>query len=99
MADLIVDGPGLDGLLSTLHSSSDDMSEATGALRSAATSGLGHHDLESAGDHFADEWGYGIGQLHKAASNVAKQLEEGIRSYTDADNDLASMLTKHGGKK
>lgn len=94
MADLKVDGAGLQGLLGTLRSVADAMHEAISSLGSADTGGLGQRALESAADHFAGEWGYGIEQLHKASTNVAKQLEDGIRVYGDCDTQLADDLRK-----
>ncbi len=94
MADLKVDGAGLQDLLSSLRSFADNMHDATSSLGSAQASGLGHRKLESAADHFAGEWAYGIGQLREAATNVAKQLEDGIRVYGDCDIQLADDMRK-----
>ncbi|MGH3830294.1 MAG: hypothetical protein ACRDRS_07540 [Pseudonocardiaceae bacterium] len=85
MADLTVDGAGLQNLVSMLRAFADDMHEATSSLGSAQANGLGHRELESASDHFAGEWAYGIGQLRDASSTVAKQLDDGIRCYGECD--------------
>ncbi|MBV9140134.1 MAG: hypothetical protein JO115_04330 [Pseudonocardiales bacterium] len=94
MADLKVDDAGLQSLLSSLRSFADTMQEATSSLGSAQARGLGHRELESAADHFAGEWAYGIGQLREASTNVAKQLEDGIRGYGDCDIQLADEMRK-----
>jgi phosphate uptake regulator len=94
MADLKVDGAGLQDLLSGLRSFADNMQEATSSLESAQASGLGNRDLESAADHFAGEWAYGIGQLREASTTVAQQLEDGLRSYSDCDAQLADEIRK-----
>lgn len=94
MADLKVDGAGLQNLLNSLRSFADNMQEATSSLGSTQASGLGHRELESAADHFADEWAYGIGQLRDASTNVAKQLEDGLRGYGDCDAQLAGEMRK-----
>jgi hypothetical protein len=94
MVDLKVNDAGLQGLLGNLRSFADNMHEATSSLGSAQAGDLGHRDLESAADHFAGEWAYGIGQLRKASTNVAKQLEDGIRVYGDCDAQLADEMRK-----
>ncbi|MEO7195173.1 MAG: hypothetical protein ABIZ05_10170 [Pseudonocardiaceae bacterium] len=94
MADLTVDGAGLQNLVSMLRSFADDMHEATSSLGSTQASGLGHRKLESAADHFAGEWAYGIGQLRDASTTVAKQLDDGIRVYGECDAQLADELRK-----
>lgn len=92
MVDLKVDSGGLQDLLSILRAFADNMHEATSSIGSAQASGLGHRELESAADHFAGEWAYGIGQLRDASTNVAKQLEDGIRVYGDCDTQLADEM-------
>jgi len=94
MVDLKVDGAGLQDLISGLRSFADNMHDATSALGSAQANGLGHRELESAADHFASEWAYGIGQLREASTTVAKQLEDGIRGYGDCDTQLADDMRK-----
>lgn len=94
MADLVVKGSELDGLVQALKTAADAMHEATSALAAAGTSGLGHHELDSAADHFSHEWGYGIGQLRKASTNVAEQLADGITFYDGADRQLSDQLRK-----
>jgi hypothetical protein len=94
MADLTVDGAGLQNLLRSLRSFADTMQEATSSLGSAQASGLGHRELESAADHFAGEWAYGIGQLREASTTVAQQLEDGLRCYGECDAQLAEEMRK-----
>jgi 23S rRNA A2030 N6-methylase RlmJ len=94
MADLKVDDAGLHELISILRSLADNMQEATSSLGSAQASGLGHRELESAADHFAGEWAYGIGQLREASTTVAQQLEDGLHSYGNCDAQLADEMRK-----
>jgi hypothetical protein len=89
---LRVDGSGVAQLASLLERVSDELAEAVATLRQASPSGLGSPALDDACGDFAEDWEYGIGQLGKAADNVAKQLREGVRSYADTDDELARGL-------
>lgn len=62
-----------------------------GAFGSLGTAGLGR-----AGVEFEEAWGYGIGRLGDAASEVAERLKQAKRKYEQIEAEFGEGLSKFG---
>lgn len=52
----------------------------------------GSHRLESAGDEFLGQWGYGMGLIVDDAERLATMLEAGAVAYQDVEGRIARGL-------
>jgi hypothetical protein len=63
---------------------------------------LGDHELVNAAHHFESHWKDGRKHIKDSASSLQAMAAESAQAYREADNDLASSLSKaaeqsHGG--
>ena len=61
-------------------------------LRNADATGLGAEPLVSRVHDFADDWGYGIGQIGKHADDCVSMLDHIGKGFDDVDRKLKQQL-------
>ncbi|MFI1677367.1 hypothetical protein [Streptomyces sp. NPDC020607] len=81
-------------MVGKLETSGDRMKSASKEMKRANTKEIGHKDLESACDDFADSWEYGFGQLSKLTKGVSKFANKAAEEFAKLDQKLYEELTK-----
>ncbi|MDT9697721.1 hypothetical protein [Streptomyces sp. P17] len=105
MADrLAVDGGELADFMSQLRKSTSSLAGVRKALLDANVTGLGTDDLDSACEHFQDEWEYGTKEIGKQTEDLAEIIGKSKDSYFEVDKALEEALKKaregkSGGQK
>ncbi|WP_309505532.1 hypothetical protein [Streptomyces phytophilus] len=82
----------------TLESSGDRMKESSKKIAHTDASLVGHDELRSACDDFADSWDYGFGQLSKLTKGVSKFVVTAADELEKLDKKLHDELQKAGKK-
>ncbi|MFJ5608582.1 hypothetical protein ACIQCJ_04260 [Streptomyces sp. NPDC093221] len=94
-------GDEVKGIARTLETSGEHMRGASKEMQRVDASRLGHADLHSACDDFADSWHYGFGQLSKATKGISEYADKASDEFQKMDQKLADDLRKksqeHGG--
>lgn len=80
----------LSELVAMVGSAADQIESATGRLREAGESQLGHEDLDSAGQEFQERWEYTVSQLREATRELGPALDAARQLY--ADQDTVSVI-------
>ncbi|MEU8348955.1 MULTISPECIES: hypothetical protein [unclassified Streptomyces] len=78
----------------TLETSGGRMKGASKGMAGTDSSHIGHSDLQSACDDFADSWDYGFGQLSKLTEGVSKFAKKAAEEFGKLDQKLAAELQK-----
>ncbi|GAB3141021.1 hypothetical protein [Amycolatopsis sp. NPDC004378] len=82
----------------------DDLDTAAGRMADAnkklggggAFGSLGNADLGKAGVEFEEAWGYGIGRLGEAASDITERLKQAKQKYERIEAQFGGDLAKFG---
>ncbi|MFJ6069878.1 hypothetical protein ACIQFU_03380 [Streptomyces sp. NPDC093065] len=82
----------------TLENSGSRMKEASQEMKRADSSQVGHSELQSACDDFADSWDYGFGQLSKLTKGVSKFANKASDEFLKMDQALYDELKKSAAK-
>lgn len=94
MADFAVDMDVLNGFLTSLKNSDDNLQAAMRSLAETSAASIGTERLDEAADHFRSTWNYGVKQIGQSIDNTSKAVT-GIRDcYQEADGDLAKAMDK-----
>ncbi|MFJ7211535.1 hypothetical protein [Amycolatopsis sp. NPDC098790] len=84
-------------LIGDLDTAAGRMADANKKLGGGGAFGsLGSADLGKAGIEFEDAWGYGIGRLGDAASEVTERLRLAKGKYEQIEAEFGEGLTKFG---
>lgn len=81
-----------------LENSGGRMKEASQEMKRADSSQVGHSELQSACDDFADSWDYGFGQLSKLTKGVSKFADKASEEFLKMDQTLYDELKKSATK-
>ncbi|MGH3757604.1 hypothetical protein [Actinophytocola sp.] len=82
----------LSELVAMVGSAADQIGAATGRLREAGESRLGHEDLDSAGQEFQERWEHGVSRLREATQQLAPALGAARQQYANQDSVHAIRL-------
>jgi hypothetical protein len=84
-------------LINDLGTAADRMADANKKLGGGGAFGsLGHADLGKAGVEFEEAWGFGIGRLGDAASDITERLKQAKRKYEQVEAQFGGELSKFG---
>ncbi|MGW0827452.1 hypothetical protein [Streptomyces sp. NPDC002845] len=83
----------------TLENSGGRMKEASKEMSRADSSQVGHTDLQSACDDFADSWDYGFGQLSKLTKGISKFANKASEEFLKLDQKLHDELKNKSAEK
>lgn len=84
-------------LIGDLGTAAGKMTDANKKLGGGGAFGaLGNADLGKAGVEFEDAWGYGIGRLGKAASDITERLKQAKQKYEQIEAQFGGELSKFG---
>ncbi|MGV9984535.1 hypothetical protein [Streptomyces olivaceus] len=81
-------------MATALENSGGRMKEASREMKRTDSSQVGHSDLQSACDDFADSWDYGFGQLSKLTKGVSKFANKASDEFLKMDQALYDELKK-----
>ncbi len=104
MADLVVDLDGLDRLAGALERIQSQLARAKADLH-AGSDVLGDSEVVDGLDRFEERWRDGRKSISENAETLHTMLTESVRTYTDADQQLAAGLstscvrTEAGGRR
>ena len=84
-------------LIDDLGTAADRMAEADKKLGGGGAFGsLGTAELGQAGVEFEEAWGYGIGRLGDAASDITERLKQAKQKYEQIEAQFGGQLSKFG---
>ncbi|WP_410666742.1 hypothetical protein [Amycolatopsis sp. cmx-4-68] len=84
-------------LIDDLGTAADRMADANKKLGGGGAFGsLGQADLGKAGEEFEEAWGYGIGRLGDAASEITERLKQAKQKYEQIEAQFGAELGKFG---
>ncbi|MGW5716167.1 hypothetical protein ACWEVP_08370 [Amycolatopsis sp. NPDC003865] len=84
-------------LIGDLDTAAGRMADATRKLGGGGAFGsLGTAELGKAGAGFEEAWGYGIGRLGDAASDITERLKQAKRKYEQIEAEFGEGLSKFG---
>jgi hypothetical protein len=84
-------------LIDDLGTAADKMADADKKLGCGGAFGsLGTAELGKAGVEFEEAWGYGIGRLGDAASEITERLKQAKRKYERIEAQFGGELAKFG---
>jgi hypothetical protein len=84
-------------LINDLGTAADRMADANKKLGGGGAFGsLGHADLGKAGVEFEEAWGFGIGRLGDAASDITERLKVAKQKYEQIEAQFGGELSKFG---
>jgi hypothetical protein len=84
-------------LIDDLGTAADRMAEANKKLAGGGAFGsLGTPELGKAGGEFEEAWGYGIGRLGDAASEITERLKQAKQKYEQIEAQFSGELGKFG---
>jgi hypothetical protein len=84
-------------LIDDLGTAADKMADANRKLGGGGAFGsLGTAELGQAGVEFEEAWGYGIGRLGEAASEVSDRLKQAKQKYERIEAEFGGELSKFG---
>jgi hypothetical protein len=84
-------------LIDDLGTAADKMADANKKLGGGGAFGsLGTAELGKAGGEFEEAWGYGIGRLGEAASDVTERLKQAKKKYEQIEAEFGDQLSKFG---
>ncbi|UOX87637.1 hypothetical protein MUY14_38920 [Amycolatopsis sp. FBCC-B4732] len=84
-------------LIDDLGTAADRMADANKKLGGGGAFGsLGNADLGKAGVDFEEAWGYGIGRLGDAASEITERLKRAKQKYEQVEAQFGGELAKLG---
>ena len=84
-------------LIGDLGTAADRMADANRKLGGGGAFGsLGTADLGQAGVEFEQAWGYGIGRLGNAASDITERLKQAKAKYEQIEAEFGEGLAKFG---
>ncbi|MFB7928758.1 hypothetical protein ACFC4C_06580 [Streptomyces sp. NPDC056039] len=91
---LAVDGDELAHFMKMLRRSTSSLEGVRKALLDTNVTGLGTDDLDSACEHFQDEWRYGTEEIGKQTEDLADIIGKSKDSYFEVDKALEEALKK-----
>lgn len=84
-------------LIGDLDTAAGKMTDANKKLGGGGAFGsLGNADLGKAGVEFEEAWGYGIGRLGEAASDITERLKQAKQKYERIEAQFGGELRKFG---
>ncbi|OXM70368.1 hypothetical protein [Amycolatopsis vastitatis] len=84
-------------LIDDLGTAAEKMADANKKLGGGGAFGsLGTAELGKAGVEFEEAWGYGIGRLGEAASDVTERLKQAKQKYEQIEAQFGDQLSKFG---
>jgi len=84
-------------LIGDLGTAADRMADANKKLGGGGAFGsLGTAELGAAGVEFEEAWGYGIGRLGEAASEITERLKQAKQKYEQIEAQFGGELSKFG---
>lgn len=84
-------------LINDLDTAAGRMADANKKLGGGGAFGsLGTADLGKAGVEFEEAWGYGIGRLGDAASEITERLKQAKQKYEQIEAQFGGQLSKFG---
>ncbi|RSM43408.1 hypothetical protein DMA12_19355 [Amycolatopsis balhimycina DSM 5908] len=84
-------------LIDDLGTAADKMADANKKLGGGGAFGsLGTEELGKAGVEFEEAWGYGIGRLGEAASDITERLKQAKQKYEQIEAQFGDQLSKFG---
>ncbi|MEU0789578.1 hypothetical protein ABZ342_05890 [Amycolatopsis sp. NPDC005961] len=84
-------------LIDDLGTAADRMADANRKLGGGGAFGsLGTAELGRAGIEFEEAWGYGIGRLGEAASEISERLKQAKQKYERIEAEFGDELAKFG---
>jgi hypothetical protein len=84
-------------LIGDLGTAADRMADANKKLGGGGAFGsLGTAELGAAGVEFEEAWGYGIGRLGEAASEITERLRQAKQKYEQIEAQFGGELSKFG---
>ncbi|VVJ23032.1 Uncharacterised protein [Amycolatopsis camponoti] len=84
-------------LIDDLDTAADRMADANRKLGGGGAFGsLGTAELGRAGIEFEEAWGYGIGRLGEAASEISERLKQAKQKYERIEAEFGDELAKFG---
>jgi hypothetical protein len=84
-------------LIDDLGTAADKMAGANRKLGGGGAFGsLGTAELGQAGVEFEEAWGYGIGRLGEAASEISERLKQAKQKYERIEAEFGGELSKFG---
>lgn len=84
-------------LIDDLGTAADRMADANRKLGGGGVFGsLGTAELGRAGVEFEEAWGYGIGRLGEAASEISERLKQAKQKYERIEAEFGDELAKFG---
>jgi hypothetical protein len=84
-------------LINDLDTAAGRMADANKKLGGGGAFGsLGNADLGKAGVEFEEAWGYGIGRLGDAASEITERLKQAKQKYEQIEAQFGGQLSKFG---
>jgi hypothetical protein len=84
-------------LIGDLGTAADRMADANKKLGGGGAFGsLGTAELGAAGVEFEEAWGYGIGRLGEAASEITERLRQAKQKYEQMEAQFGGELSKFG---
>lgn len=92
MSDLLVDVSVLERVHSALEDAAGNLAHLRKRLANASACDLGDRRIDRAAERFFERWGYGTRRLGEAADVVARQVDEALRVYAEADDELANVF-------
>ncbi|MGW0823028.1 hypothetical protein [Streptomyces sp. NPDC002845] len=81
-----------------LETGGGHMKSASKKMSAADATQIGHSELQTACDDFADSWDYGFGQLSKMTKGVSKFAKHAADTFDELDQKLRDELRKAGEK-
>jgi hypothetical protein len=82
-------------LIGDLGTAADRMADANKKLGGGGAFGsLGTAELGAAGVEFEEAWGYGIGRLGEAASEITERLKQAKQKYEQIEAQFGDQLSK-----
>lgn len=86
-------------LIGDLGTAAGRMADANRKLGGGGAFGsLGTADLGKAGVEFEEAWGYGIGRLGDAASDITERLKQAKAKYEQIEAEFGEGLSKFGSE-
>lgn len=92
--DYTVDLNGLSGLDKNLKRTSENIDKATKRLKDEGPDKIGPDSLDSACSDFRSEWETGLDKLKDAIKGVRGKLDECVKEYAKAEEDISKNLAK-----
>ncbi|WP_406171109.1 hypothetical protein [Streptomyces sp. NBC_00996] len=77
-----------------LETGGGHMKSASKKMSAADAARIGHSELQTACDDFADSWNYGFGQLSKMTKGVSKFAKNAADKFDELDQKLRDELKK-----